>query len=418
MSSNTTEFLSSITGESADSFGKAANAIGSLAGMLADWGGAIGFIGMIGGLFGQEDSLQTVVSEIVSKAVDTLESDLAEKDTLDLARDMATKLGHAESALDFVKQAATEKRQLTDQESTRARGDTSEVVKALLREDYWYRLFDADAVYIPYKNRWDVIPQLQLDPRDSKDAKKVFEYRYTLPAFLEAITLRLIVLGATMPLSEPQVQDELGAIVKRLVWVHDKIGAAIVSLPLVPLGVWNLPYPFGAVEEFSAHACVNVWNWDKCDYREVTWLQRFPAILAIRTLAHRKKVYSDVGLPAVFNTISHLRQLLRDSRGLPFAIPRWNPNVDWSLHEVDSAIVATTAFNNINIHMTPDSATWMDAKNACVSAIATTTTFDDAVAKTTPDKPSTTGQSSIRRMLWLMREDVLPVRLVEAFNTV
>jgi len=60
----------------------------------------------------------------------------------------------------------------------------------------------------------------------------VFDHRFTLPAYLEAVALRLIVLGVATPAfsSERQAQEELDGMIARLQTIHDKIIANIVSI--------------------------------------------------------------------------------------------------------------------------------------------------------------------------------------------
>jgi hypothetical protein len=212
----------------------------------------------------------------------------------------------------------------------------------------------------------------------------VFDHRFTLPAYLEAVALRLIVLGVATPAfsSERQAQEELDGMIARLQTIHDKIMANIVSIkrpapqevvfhdvepgsgessgpPAVDeyrLGNWaaapngTIDASVGAVEEFSAFAAIGHWdsqdlfgliaagNQQNEDLLGELFIH-FYAKHATRTLARRKEVYADVGLRAAYNTINQLRRL----RGLPLLQQVRNLGMSWSLGEVDSAL-ATSAF--------------------------------------------------------------------------
>lgn len=436
---NLSDLWRSLGLETSGAFGKASDIIGSLAGTLADIGGAVSFISLIGELFGQTNELAGAAAKITTTIMDALASEFGAAAKLERMKEMQDSLGEARTQHKSIQTAIEEHRvdehgNPTDPETAAAfaiaLNNTSNGVEKIGGGDlhdpvawaYWLRPFSRNAVYS--YSAPSIGYSVFCDPRDNvdipgvvKDDGLVFDYRMTLPAYLALITIRLIVLGVTKPafLKEKWATDELDVMIGRLQAVHDKIGAAIVSLPLVPLAVINnfWVYPYGAVEEFSGFADVDVWNWGNLDPHDHTFQQRFPAIYAIRTLAHCKKVYSSVGVPALFNTVNHLRDL----RGLPTA--QWNPNISWSLREVERAITATTKFNQlINRGYMPDNADYIAAETACTSAIATRTTFDDAIATTTSYKPSTAGRISVRNTLGLLLKDVLPIGLFEAFNTV
>ena len=411
----------------------ASKLLGSIMGTMADVSGAVGFINMFAGLFPQTDALADAVRTLTQNFITALQDEFAGNHQLEVMEQVQTLLAQARSGVDLVKQASIEKRQLTDGESEHVRTSTDTTVRALGDDTgYWLRPYSKKAAYLVQllPPDWGSDPDLSqffLDPRESKDDTLVFDYRFTLPAYLEAIDLRLTALGATTPLSEPWVQDQLRQMADRLEWAHGNIVAAIVSLPqaiVLPIThVMGFPprslidceiepdeqshgiawsrttwkYEFGAVEKYSAFGVVErgQLGWGK-NFKLVFpdpylprgdgapppgWMESIGkhhlAIYATRTLVHRKEVYRSVGLSSLFQSLNHLRQL----GGQPTA--QWDPGADWSIREVAGAIASTPL---------------------------------DTVVDPATYQPSTVSPLSVRDLLSLLCEDVLPIGLVEAFN--
>jgi hypothetical protein len=371
--SNLSEYLGTQTGAAAG----AMNEIGSAIGMLADLGGAIGFVGSVVGWLGEiicsggPDALAAAVVAITTTIISAVEHQFGVVAQLERMKEMQDLLADARTQLKAIQKAIEEKR--VDPQGNPADPETASAFATALANTstavekigggspdvwpYWLRPFDEDAVYVYAQGligsvtlpSGRSVPGTEfLDPRDSQNDPLVFDYRFTLPAYLELITIRLMVLGATTPdfLKEKWATGEIDGILARLEAAHDKIVAHIVSRPIVgsghPLLDSDQAYfvKLGAIEEYSAFAALKPW-WPPPD-NLVQWtnLYRFqageylPCLIAryaVRNLARRKEAYSGVGLPAVFSTIDHLKQL----RGISTA--QWNPGASWSLREVASA---------------------------------------------------------------------------------
>jgi hypothetical protein len=227
---------------------------------------------------------------------------------------------------------------------------TDEVVRTLGDLSYWKRPFFSEVVYF---DTWSgsLPPDPSLGP-----GSLVFEYRLTLSAYLEAIAIRLIVLLALEGGIKATRQGEIAQIANQLEDKYKTIVAGIVTirppnLSDLQTGIedsnWHLGRVahgspaseaasniYGAVERYSTLAAVAHWTGPLS-----TDFQQFSARLALGSLARWKKVYSAVGLAAIWRILIHLKALA----GQP--VP---PSVDsgsaWSLREVDH-VVATAMLN-------------------------------------------------------------------------
>ena len=172
---------------------------------------------------------------------------------------------------------------------------------------------------------------LRMNADSNSQALAVFEYRLALPIYLEVIGLRLLVSGL-LGIRHEDHQPPWSAVADDLQRLHDHIVAGIKFSDGTPP-----PYeladlhrcPFGARDTATGLAMSG--HYPLADgVADGAW--QLPAIvskrIAVLGLKASKDLYAAIGLPAVRDTIDHLRKL----SGSPPS-PQ-NPHTAWSLREV------------------------------------------------------------------------------------
>jgi hypothetical protein len=102
---------------------------------------------------------------------------------------------------------------------------SSNAVTTLMEDPYWFRVFyDVDT----YSNGW--AGQLKPPADDKNGSTFKFDYLYILPAYLQTLTCRLIVMGAIEPNFRIKFQQEINSHANFLLEKHEKIRNAIVGL--------------------------------------------------------------------------------------------------------------------------------------------------------------------------------------------
>jgi hypothetical protein len=269
-------------------------------------------------------------------------------------RDVANLVNAARAQLDPIR-ALSPGQSLSESQRAVMDSKTDEVVRTLGDLAFWKRPFFSEVVY---SDNWSgsLPPDPSLGP-----GSLVFEYRLTLPAYLESIAIRLIVLLALEGGIKATRQGEIAQIANQLEEKYNTIVAGIVTIR--PPGFLDVELPntwmrgtpnsdlpgspsaidiYGAVERYSTFATVDHW-----DMRQLplpgpgfdTGFLEFSAKHALGSLARWKKVYVAVGLADVWRILVHLKALA--GRPVP-------PSVDlrsaWSLREVDH-VLATQILN-------------------------------------------------------------------------
>jgi hypothetical protein len=305
----------------------------------------VGLTALITLMLNKTDEIQDAVKQLEGH----FDAILSAGDQVLQMRDVANQLAKARAQLDPIR-TLSPGQSLSESQRANMDSTTDEVVRTLGDLSYWKRPFLSEVVYF---DTWSgsLPPDPSLGP-----GSLVFEYRLTLPAYLEAIAIRLIVLLALDGGIKATGQGEIAQIANQLEEKYNTIVAGIVTirpptLSDVQSGLsdsnWNLGRKdpqspasesardlYGAVERYSTLAAVGHWPvWFETDFRQ------FSAKLALGSLARWKKVYSEVGLAAVWRILIHLKALAGQT------VP---PSVDsgsaWSLREVDH-VVATAMLN-------------------------------------------------------------------------
>jgi hypothetical protein len=250
-----------------------------------------------------------------------------------------------------------------DINSESQRGDvlnnSERVVRTLGNSSFWLRPYFTEGVY---SDAWDQVrvpwaPVLQPDPMElATEAKVVFDWRLTLPAYLEAIVIRLLILSALVDNYRVRHRAELLEMAERLQDIHDQISTGIklhrapeayeLQGTLATPPTWSLSRLtrlFGAVEVYSTANCITPYPQDpdidapRFDGQPISGegYARFLVRHKLKSLRRWKSLYNDLGLAAIYSLIGHLRRLANH--------PSASNNAGaWSIREVNSAVTNIT----------------------------------------------------------------------------
>ena len=313
------------------------NVIGGLIGLAADISGAVGgVVGFIQWASGQDKQVNQQLEEILNElneGFQSIHADLRAEDILARKRDLDLGTEDAEQVFATLYDDLTGSPGLNEQER-RARIDTCYgALRFLGADDKWQAVPD-DQFYYQDNAFGKVSP-----PVDSDGL--VFSYTYILPAYMRFIFILLIVGQTLDPDFVHESADLLRDVANLLLEKHDKILQSIVSKPEpkeqyvwfdlpTPATEWQTGYvvlhqhaegarpgaEYGAVDPFSTYNSAAPYpllevpgNYPK---PSDDWFNRFFARYRLRTLKKEKEVYAGIGLPAVWETINHLRALVGD----------------------------------------------------------------------------------------------------------
>ncbi len=210
------------------------------------------------------------------------------------------------------------------------------VVNTLGDPAYWNRVFFPELTYQNYPHNvvYDDSPYLGPDPTGL-----VFDYRLTLPAYLEAIAIRLIILIAVVKDYHHVAVSELTNMITTLEGYFKRIRQGIkdIGVQVRPVELVGFDYPgssywdvdswahagalVGSVEIYSACNSVAAWPADEFPLvnfpgrgtaapETVDLWQKFLVRYAVRNWMRWKKLYDMIGLNAVAATIVTLKRMV------------------------------------------------------------------------------------------------------------
>jgi hypothetical protein len=315
----------------------ALNIIGGFVGLAADFSGAIGgVLNFIQWATGESDQVAQTLNEIVNElneGFQSIHADLRAEDILARKWDLDLGTKDAEQAFATLYDDLAGSAGLSDQER---RARIEKCFGALL--------------FLGADDKWQAVADDQFDYQDNAFGKisppvdsngLVFSYAYILPAYMRFVFIFLVV-GQTLESDfAHEYTDLLREIANLLQSKHDKILQSIVSVPEpknqyvwfdlpTPVTEWQTGYvvlhqhaegakpgaEYGAVDPFSTYNSVAHYPLLEVpgNYPEPSddWFNRFFARYRLRTLKKKKDVYAGIGLPAVWETINHLRALVGD----------------------------------------------------------------------------------------------------------
>lgn len=314
--------------------------VSTVANIAGAFTGIIGVVGLVKDLIGgssQMTHLQQSVDLLLAK-FQTLYELVRAADELSRNRDVATKLGTARAQLRPIQEADPRAPDFSDT-SGDMKTNTAAPLEILVQAAYWKRPFLQEGVY---HDAWagDMAPP--------HEGGIVFDYISTLPAFVEAIAIRICVLRVLFPDFPGRVADELKEWAEKLEAFHDAIADGIVmerppsisetdETDTDPVSLWDFKgRTFGAVETYSAYASVSKYPVNRTPPFPVIGFQlsykNFLARHALASASRWKRVYAAIGLRAAFSMILRLKALA----GVP--LTRTTDFSAWSLREANRLV--------------------------------------------------------------------------------
>jgi hypothetical protein len=317
------------------------------------------------GLFQQTDEVQQLVTQLWRNFQVVLEG-LNESQTMrDVANQIETARSELENYLEFAPDdpAASGIDANWDKLSPFVLDNTLRAVNTLGDPAYWQRPFFTDLVYF---SEWtnSLTPPLE--------GNLVFDYRLTLPAYLEAIAIRIIILAALVKDYRTKNSVEIYQYITTLEGYFKTIRDGIVELrPPQPIELTESPlamslqgpanclwttfgtWPpgqgdlFGAVERYSTFQLVDSWPAEEYPLAFLNTLMtstdpnaysKFLVRHVVRTMSRWKQIYNKIGLGVLAATLVQLRALVGIS---PVALEP--PTGDWSVRELAQRVSATPA---------------------------------------------------------------------------
>lgn len=334
-------------GDIAGANANAMNKVGGMLGLLADISGAIGLVQLtydeVQGITGSDLSLQDVLNAIQT-AFSQLEGQIAASDKLQRMRDVDLGINPAVAVLEqlpAIMKSTPPPSQ--DFKLTQIQTCLESVLFFTDYDDKW-QAAKADLPY--YSDGWSGT----LAPQAGSDGL-VFNYTYTLPQFLRAISILLTTIRALEPKSLQSYSEVFTHCVNRLATVHQTITSGIVGarMPSVsdvgfyspssdgydvgpqgsqPQGYFSTNWttnpgggdavlnPYGAVEIYSGSNNVGSYATDFFPYGVdltnwgTTSANNFMALIALRITKQMKSLYVQIGMPTVLTLLNQLRQLI------------------------------------------------------------------------------------------------------------
>jgi hypothetical protein len=309
--------------------GKGVDAIKKVEGIFSAVSGISGYIGVLKDFFDPEDQLQKAVDKIIQAFRDALAADDLKFDMINVG----DKLASAETAWSDLKEDPPH--DASGDPSTwpmwpDVTGRSKDALFALSQPGYWRRPFlGIEYQDPPWTYYWPFFSGQKMTPPDLGGGL-VFDYRVTLPAFLEAVTIRLIIVQSVVKgwrdkdeyVSEFRnwasvLQEEFKTIRDGIQEIHPPtlemtVGGVLWPVPPAPgrppdrytwMGIGGR---FGAVEINSTFHAVDQWpagHWpneeDFSPKNVKGYYDAFRISHLIGTMARWKKVYREIGLPAV-----------------------------------------------------------------------------------------------------------------------
>ena len=296
-------------------------------------------------LFGHSDALTKKVDELIEE----FRAVTASSESITLMREVALQIEDARTQASAVRSFLPGE---LNSESQRGiiLNNSEQVVRKLGNRSFWLRPFFKEAVY---RDAWvgDLPPELQ---QLGTGATAVFDWRLTLPAYLESIAIRLLVLSALVKDYRINHRAHLSEMADRLNEFRQRIEDGIKLHPAparfqlafhrdeqgsIVRSEWDeAGRLLGAVEVHSARHSVIGYPLDRdidaAPSDETASVDRYPRFLArhgVISLFRWKSVYNEIGLAAVRRIVQHLGHLA----GREIAIPESGA---WSLREVDGIV--------------------------------------------------------------------------------
>jgi hypothetical protein len=342
---------------------------------------AASIIGGVASIWGVGTTVKTVLTELgllpssnlvqemrdaINQVARRFEATLSALDQASLMREIAEQLSYSREALQTLDQFAPEDPSSTgtsawDAQRALVLAQSARVVVALGDRSYWQRLFFPELLYSKWPHAFPGSPWTpNLPPilSDTISAGLIFDHRLALPAYVEAIAIRLTILAAVVKDHRVVARDELTRMALNLESYLVRIRASIVYVFVPPANIKefsNTPGSFisvpnwihggtlfGAVEIYSAFDRVGPWPREfpvtgfptshtgtANDPQWTSFLVRW----AVRSWVRWKQVFNEIGLGAAARIIVRLKTMAEIE---PATIA--GPTGDYSMKELAQAL--------------------------------------------------------------------------------
>jgi hypothetical protein len=313
-----------------DKDGSAIDAVGAAFGTIADFGGAITSVIQLVELFLPQDNQLADILTAIQSDFEQIDQILGAEDKLERMRDIDSGINPAVGVLQQLPDILQNISSLPPAYILQQIQTCLDAVIFFDVDDKWQAV---DSSVPLYKDLWSGA----LAPPSSGGL--VFNYSYTLPQYMRAINILLVVIQALEPSSLSSYKSTFAQSADRLQTVHDTIvstGIVGTKLPEVedvgsidtnayPDPIWvsqwqagsvgyGITWPYGAVEIYSAANNVGTYfpfiNSPILLYSSPRkqWAN-FLKLLQFRIELQKKALYLQIGLPVVRRTINYLRGL-------------------------------------------------------------------------------------------------------------
>ncbi len=363
MSNGVSDFGKNVLGLSQQDI-KALNTVSSVIGLISSvWGyfnAAKSVLAQLG-LFPQSDQIAQL-RQAIDELWRNFQAVIAALDTEGTMRDVDNQRSLGENELQNLQEFAPEDPSATgvnpqwDSLIAEVLDNSSLAVVTLGKSSYWQRVFFPELVYSP---PWPGPSDQALLFTPQHQSGLVFDYRLTLPAYLEVISIRLTILVAVVKHYLDNSKDELNTMATTLEGYFNQIRNGIIELgPPVPgweensnlynYYAWEQQNTrFGVVEIYSTFNLVDYWP-----RSEFPWVvlsvpyadEKFLTRYCVRTLRRWKQVFNNLGLGAAAAVLLKLKVLAGISPaaidGQIFDAFNHAPTGDWSLRELAQRLSA------------------------------------------------------------------------------
>ena len=290
------------------------------------------------GVLSQEDPVQQM-RECIDQLRQQFDGAIAALDAEQSMRAVADQLESARTQLENLTEFAPEDAATVGKDSTwdelrpLVLAASLQAVNTLADNAYWLRVYFPELTYQKWPQN-TLHPSPEVDTSPGVPSGTVFDYRLTLPAFMEVISIRLTILAATVNDYRQSALPELTAMATVVENVFQRIRDHIWNVGLVPSNFLDDPDSpqsnpaayfvgvtswirfgtiVGAVDIYSARD--QAANWPTNEFPLVSYpgsnadWQNFLVRYAVRDWVRFKQLYDAVGLNAVATVLVNLKRL-------------------------------------------------------------------------------------------------------------
>ncbi|MDQ7802973.1 hypothetical protein Q5425_04480 [Amycolatopsis sp. A133] len=230
--------------------------------------GVIGGVGFVMnalnflGVFGRPEDPYNLLFERIDARLKVILGATLAGSTLDTMQKIQELVGYAQTSAKIADEhvrAGFPADDLSVGRLSQADFNSRRAVDTLARDPYWLRIYDEHGIA---EGRWQTVIQ-QRAAVDSHNL--VWDYRYTLPLYLQAVFARVAVIHAIDPnFQNLQYHGEIMGYANFTRVIEGKIRAGIVKAVAQPANLWGLiqlrPLETGVADVFTGASIIRWWN--------------------------------------------------------------------------------------------------------------------------------------------------------------